>query len=148
MIFDYFYTQYLFSAATVLGISSLLDSRERQSDHEQFEVAADLLSRLLDSGNFVAAEAHKHITALIDLMMTRKAGIMKGATTAAVASMDNSTINVSYVAQRSSAPEVMTAGMALCDPLLQDLLDQPLPDLQFIDSSMYLDELVGFPGQV
>ncbi|KAH1451581.1 hypothetical protein KXX16_003635 [Aspergillus fumigatus] len=146
MVFDYFYTQYLFSAATVLGISSLLDSREPQRDDEQFEVAVDLLSRLLDSGNFVAAEAHKHIAAAIDLMTARRASAMNRATTAAVPSMVNTTSDGSDVEQVSSVPEVMTAGMALCDPVLQDLLDQPLPDLQFIDSSMNLDELVVFPG--
>lgn len=38
----------------------------------------------------------------------------------------------------------MTAGTALSRPLLQELLDQPLPDLEFIDPSMYLDEQQGF----
>ncbi|KAF3397789.1 hypothetical protein F1880_005622 [Penicillium rolfsii] len=148
MVFDYFYTQYLFSAATVLGISSLLDGRENQSDEEQFEVAVDLLSRLQDCGSFVAAEFHKHITAMIDMMTMRKSGAMDGATALALASTDNTTIDLNDVEQSSSMPEFMTAGMALNDPLLQDLLDQPLPDLQFIDSSMYLDELESFAGQI
>ena len=44
----------------------------------------------------------------------------------------------------SAVGDFMTAGTALSEPFLQELLDQPLPDLQFIDSSMYLDEQQGF----
>jgi hypothetical protein len=43
MVFNYFYTQYLFSAAIVLGISTLLDSKEWQSDEEQFKVVTGFL---------------------------------------------------------------------------------------------------------
>jgi hypothetical protein len=73
MVFDYFYTHYLFSAATVLGMSSLLDNRERQTDEEEFKVAVDLLSRLQDNGNFVAAESSKHMAAIINLIKIRRA---------------------------------------------------------------------------
>ncbi|KAF5604817.1 positive activator of transcription [Fusarium pseudocircinatum] len=49
--FDYFYTQYLFSSATVLAISSLIDGKECRSDKEQFESAAQFLHQLKENDN-------------------------------------------------------------------------------------------------
>ena len=149
MIFDYFYTQYLFSAATVLGISTLLDSKEHQSDEEQFKVATDFLLQLWNSGNYAAVKFYQHIEAVLNLMETTKArlgvrdwtatGIPQDSTDMArlnrITSLDEKAYGVG---------DFMTAGTALSDPFLQELLDQPLPDLQFIDSSMYLDEQQGF----
>ena len=148
MIFDYFYTQYLFSAATVLGISTLLDSKERQSDEEQFEVATDFLLQLRNSGNYAAVEFYQHIEAALNLMETAKSrlgvrdwpatGIPQDSTDMArlnrITSLDETAYGVG---------DFMTAGTALSEPFLQELLDQPLPDLQFIDSSMYLDDQQG-----
>ena len=148
MIFDYFYTQYLFSAATVLGISTLLDSKERQSDEEQFEVATDFLLQLRNSGNYAAVEFYQHIEAALNLMETAKGrlgvhdwtatGIPQDSTDMArlnrITSLDETAYGVG---------DFMTAGTALSEPFLQELLDQPLPDLQFIDSSMYLDDQQG-----
>ncbi len=148
MIFDYFYTQYLFSSATVLGVSTLLDSKERQSDEEQFEVAAGFLQQLRDSGNYAAAEFYQHLEAAIALMDTTKArlGVLEGAAAAIrQESMAGPGFNPSALEGASSTvTDFMTAGTALSEPLLQELLDQPLTDLQFIDSSMYLDDQQGF----
>lgn len=149
MIFDYFYTQYLFSAATVLGISTLLDSKERQSDEEQFEVATDFLLQLRNSGNYAAAEFYQHIEAALSLMETTKACLGVNDSTATGIPQDSADIaslsrSTGLEETASAVGDFMTAGTALSEPFLQELLDQPLPDLQFIDSSMYLDEQQGF----
>lgn len=148
MIFDYFYTQYLFSSATILGLSTLLDSKERQSDEEQFEVAAGFLQQLRDSGNYAAAEFYQHLEAATALMDTTKArlGVHEGT----AAAIDQNPLTASglspsaFQGGSSMVTDFMTAGTALSEPLLQELLDQPLTDLEFIDSSMYLDDQQGF----
>ncbi|KUL88783.1 hypothetical protein ZTR_03522 [Talaromyces verruculosus] len=147
MIFDYFYTQYLFSATTILGISTLLDTKERQSDEEQFEVATGFLLQLRNSGNYAAAEFYQHIEAALNLIETTKARLgVHDRTTIAITqdSNDIASLNRSSLEETASAiGDLMTAGTALSEPFLQELLDQPLPDLQFIDSSIYLGEQQG-----
>ncbi|KAL5046503.1 hypothetical protein BDW71DRAFT_197453 [Aspergillus fruticulosus] len=96
MVLDFFYAQYIFSAAIVLTISTLLHGKDRQSDEEQFEVA--------------------HIEAITDLPRSTKMRL-----------------GVQH-----------DTGTAHFDPPLQELLERPPPDLEFIDSSLCLDEQQGF----
>ncbi|RDW64552.1 Zn(II)2Cys6 transcription factor [Aspergillus mulundensis] len=146
MVFDFFYTQYLFSAATILAISSLLPGKERQSDEEQFEVAVSFLSQLRDSGNYAAAEFYKHIEAVTELLVLTKARLCDAGNGNAATPHDSaygSAMDTGPTELPSISSE-MSAGTALFDPLLQELLEQPTLDLEFIDSSMYLDEQQGF----
>ncbi|KAG8356141.1 hypothetical protein FVEN_g6006 [Fusarium venenatum] len=129
--FDYFYTQYLFAAATVLAISSLIDGKESRSDKEQFESAAQFLAQLKENGNFAAEEFCRHIDAMKVCMVTRQGQF---APDAVIQQFDG--IDVGGF----SNP---TAGMALSEPSLQELLSQPVLDLQFIDASMYQDGAQG-----
>ncbi|KAL4792174.1 fungal-specific transcription factor domain-containing protein [Aspergillus venezuelensis] len=145
MMFDFFYTQYLFSATTVLGISSLLDSNERQSDEEQFEVAVSLLMQLRENGNYAAVEFHKHIEAAATMMRAMKARLAGESPLTLdqdVGISANLATNNAH-GETASLQDSMTAGAALSEPFLQELLDQPLSDLQFIDASMFLDEQQG-----
>ncbi|KAG9500511.1 hypothetical protein J7337_008991 [Fusarium musae] len=127
--FDYFYTQYLFSSATVLAISSLIDGKECRSDKEQFESAAQFLHQLKENGNFAAEEFCRHVDAMKVCMRALEA--RRG----------------QYVVQDTGllGLDVLnpTAGMALSEPSLQELLSQPVLDLQFIDASMYHDGAQG-----
>ncbi|KAL6230654.1 hypothetical protein BDW75DRAFT_60136 [Aspergillus navahoensis] len=147
MVFDFFYTQYLFSASTILAISTLLHGKDCQSDEEQFEVAVSFLLQLRDNGNYAAAEFHKHIEAISELLRSTKMrlGIQSGDGTAAAPqdSTYNSGVDTAITELPSTFTD-MTTGTVLFDPLLQELLEQPAPDLEFIDSSMYLDEQQGF----
>ncbi|KAL4811618.1 fungal-specific transcription factor domain-containing protein [Aspergillus spinulosporus] len=147
MVFDFFYTQYLFSAATILAISTLIYGKDRRSDEEQFEVAVSFLLQLRDNGNYAAAEFHRHIEGIIDLMHSTKIrlGIQSGDGNAATPqdSGHNSAVDAAITELPSTFTD-MTTGTALFDPFLQGLLGQPPPDLEFIDSSMYLDEQQGF----
>ncbi|KAK1978299.1 fungal-specific transcription factor domain-containing protein [Colletotrichum cereale] len=144
--FDYFFTQYLFSAATVLAVSSLLDGKESHNDREQFEEAAQFLSQLKDNGNYAAEEFCQHIDAMKRTMaaaQARRGGYAaEGDTAAAMPSAapaftDAVTLGQSFQAQNT------TAGMALNEPSLQELLAQPVLDLQFIDASIYNDGAQG-----
>ncbi|KAJ0278530.1 hypothetical protein COL940_007250 [Colletotrichum noveboracense] len=144
--FDYFYTQYLFSASTILAISSLLNGKESQNDREQFEEAAQFLSQLRDNGNFAAGEFCQHIDAMKAMMaaaharrggysVTGDASTLLGDATATFGDAMN-------IAQPFTAQNT-TAGMALAEPSLQELLAQPILDLQFIDASIYNDGAQG-----
>lgn len=145
MTFDFFYTQYLFSAATVLGISTLLDSKERQSDEEQFEVAASLFPQLRDCGNYAAAEFYQHIEAATVLMQKSVHHLYDHIGDFPTSQNSTNTGNThDFEGPSFTLRGSMTAGTALSEPLLHELLDQPLPDLQFIDSSISLDERRGF----
>ncbi|KAK7409283.1 hypothetical protein QQX98_008523 [Neonectria punicea] len=62
--FDYFNTQYLFSAATILAISSLVGGPQGSKDREDFDFAGQLLEKLRDSGSFAALEFCRHIEAM------------------------------------------------------------------------------------
>ncbi|KAM0490622.1 hypothetical protein ACHAP8_011392 [Fusarium lateritium] len=129
--FDYFYTQYLFAAATVLAISSLIDGKESRSDKEQFESAAQFLAQLKENGNFAAEEFCRHIDAMKVCMATRQGQFAPDAVIQQFEGIDVGGF---------SNP---TAGMALSEPSLQELLSQPVLDLQFIDASMYQDGAQG-----
>ncbi|KAM0127328.1 hypothetical protein ACHAP3_008896 [Botrytis cinerea] len=59
--FNYSFTQYLFSSAVVLAISSSIKSNDSQSDLERFQLATSLLDRLDQNGNFAAKEFCCHI---------------------------------------------------------------------------------------
>ncbi|KAL4972769.1 fungal-specific transcription factor domain-containing protein [Aspergillus desertorum] len=138
MVFDFFYTQYLFSAATVLAISTLLHGKDSRSDEEQFELAVGFLLQLRDNGNHAAAEFHKHIEAITELLRPTKIrlGVLSGED---AATSQGSTYNPGGDAAITQLPSIstdMTAGTALLDPFLQELLEQAPPDLEFIDSSM------------
>ncbi|KAF5025161.1 hypothetical protein F66182_2737 [Fusarium sp. NRRL 66182] len=132
--FDYFYTQYLFTAATILAISSLIDSKECRSDKEQFESAAQFLAQLKENGNFSAEEFCRHIDATkvcMSAIQTRRGqfAIPDGS----LLQLDGMDVGPALTGTNP------TAGMALSEPSLQEILSQPVLDLQFIDASMYHD---------
>lgn len=130
--FDYFYTQYLFAAATVLAISSLIDGKECRSDREQFESAAQFLAQIKENGNFAAEEFCRHVDAMKVCMTAVEA--RRGHFAVPDAGMMH--LEGLDVGAAFTNP---TAGMALSEPSLQELLSQPVLDLQFIDASMYHD---------
>ncbi|KAI8167861.1 putative transcriptional regulatory protein [Colletotrichum sp. SAR 10_70] len=108
----------------------------------QFEEAAQFLSQLRDNGNFAAGEFCQHIDAMKAMMaaaharrggysVTGDASTLLGDATATFGDAMN-------IAQPFTAQNT-TAGMALAEPSLQELLAQPILDLQFIDASIYND---------
>ncbi|KAL9487798.1 hypothetical protein ACSS6W_000075 [Trichoderma asperelloides] len=139
MMFDYFHTQYLFTAATVLAISSLLDDKSGQADRECFETALQFLSQLKDGGNFVAAEFKQHadaMTALFSSVETKMHGQRAHGS-------PEQLIDCVSVRRRdfdsTTATGDITADIVLSEPFFHDLLAQPMPDLEFINASLSLD---------
>ncbi|KKY26037.1 putative fungal specific transcription factor [Diplodia seriata] len=134
--FGYFDTQYLFSAATILAISSFLNSKDAQSDGDHFETAAQFLGQLMQNGNFAAKEFCQHIDAMRRIMQEARGTEPYGA--------DPSAAQASAAAGAVQGEEfqytpgsMVTAGMALAEPSLQEFLSQPDIDLRFIDTSIY-----------
>jgi proline utilization trans-activator len=62
--FDYFSMQFLFSAATILALSTLLQSTGWAKDREDFLLACSFLQQLERSGNFGAKEFCTHTDAI------------------------------------------------------------------------------------
>ncbi|CCF35893.1 fungal specific transcription factor [Colletotrichum higginsianum] len=141
--FDYFYTQYLFSALTILAASSMLDGPESRSDREAFEESAKFLSQLGDAGNFAAQEYCHHVDVMraeIERFYAKRMGLPE----ASRAPGPMTGIEAAPVSSQSgqALPARTTAGMALTEPSLEELLAQPVLDLQFLEASFY-DDLQG-----
>ncbi|KAK1994954.1 fungal-specific transcription factor domain-containing protein [Colletotrichum falcatum] len=150
--FDYFYTQYLFSALTILAASSLLDDDGAggAGDREAFEESARFLSQLGDAGNFAAQEYCHHADVLraeIERFRAKKRTGPPGLGAAGDDPGPRAGFGPgSEVSPRAAAgptsPARATAGMALTEPSLEELLAQPVLDLQFLEASFY-DDLQG-----
>lgn len=136
-IFDYFHTQYLFSAATILAVSALSDTRFESSDADDFETACQILSQLAQSGNFGAREFCLHIDAM-------KHSIGTSRLTARDSQFSTPTpSSIPLSTQQTFDPfmsQAMTTGMALAEPTLQQLLAQPDSGFQS-NNSADLDEI-------
>ncbi|KAI8265809.1 putative transcriptional regulatory protein [Colletotrichum sp. SAR11_239] len=136
------FNQYLFSASTILAISSLLNGKESQNDREQFEEAAQFLSQLRDNGNFAAGEFCQHIDAMKAMMAAahaRRGGYSVAGDTSTLLGDATATFGDAMNIAQPFTAQNTTAGMALAEPSLQELLAQPILDLQFIDASIYND---------
>jgi hypothetical protein len=133
-LYDYFNTQYLFSASTILAISSLLGSTQSASDSDCFINAAELLEQLDQGGNFAAKEYGKHLV-VMKLSVAKAHAREGGQTGSEVAPIEASTaIQDSTFAYPGS---IMTAGMALAEPSLQELLAEPNLNLQLFDTPVF-----------
>lgn len=113
-IFDYFYTQYLFSAATNLALSSLLGSAQSQSDSDNFNTAVDIIRQLSRMGNFAAKEFLEHLDAMEDSMQKVRQNVLNLSLAPQLVMSDAAPLPL-YV-------PMMTAGMALAEPSLQEFL--------------------------
>lgn len=142
-IFDYTYTQYLFSSATVLAVSSFSIGRNDENDQDSFETAKQFLEQLRRNGNFAAREYCQHIEAIIFAMATFRSKYDPGG--ASRAGLPNlflgNSMPLQAIGAESSTPSngfqpTMTAEMALAEPSLQDFLSQGDLDLSFLDTHM------------
>lgn len=106
LTFDYFHVQFLFSSATILLISALLQGAGWASDREDFLLACSFLHQLEQNGNMAAKEFSAHVDAL-------KSMILEDA-----------------VAEDAAVGHPVVAE----NPPLQDFLDFPEIDLDFMES--------------
>jgi proline utilization trans-activator len=135
--FDYFYTQYLFSVAFILAISSLLDERDYRNDADSFETAVQFLEQLGQNGNLAAKEFCWHIDSFkLGMEELRTSNQESSAQPAQWSGRSHDETGLF-----SEAGKRVTTEIALAEPSLQEFLAQPDFDLQFIDTSMYYEGL-------
>ena len=146
--FDYFSTQYLFSAATILAVSALLGGPRSLKDEEDFEQATQLLTDLDKSGSFAAKEYSQHIAAMkADISALPSRGQQRPDESRDIQQGPDIEVSgepgIAYqLADLSYSGSLMTAEMALAEPSVQAFLSQTDPSLQHMDLSM-LDSGLG-----
>ncbi|KAJ8117867.1 hypothetical protein OPT61_g1032 [Boeremia exigua] len=124
------FNQYLFSASTNLALSSLLGSAQSQSDRDNFNTAADIIRQLNQSGNFAAQEFCAHLDAMEESM--EKA--------CSTSSMQSLAPRVPIAGNENIVPlatHMMTAGMALAEPSLQEFLAETDLAISGIDNPSF-----------
>ncbi|KAI5918470.1 fungal-specific transcription factor domain-containing protein [Camillea tinctor] len=145
-IFDYTYTQYLFSSAIILAISSLSIGKTDQEDKDGFDSAYQYLDQMRRIGNFAAIEFCRHLEAV---RLGMAGFLSKNGKEGASPEGDaiEKLLTTSAYPSRLLPAEIMTphhaglqptmtAEMALAEPLLQDFLTQADLDLNFLDTQM------------
>ncbi|KAI1486760.1 fungal-specific transcription factor domain-containing protein [Biscogniauxia mediterranea] len=145
-IFDYTYTQYLFSSAIVLAISSLSIGKADQEDKDGFDSSCQYLDQLRRVGNFAATEFCRHLEAVRLDMAAFLSKNGKGEESPEGSTVANLLSTSTYPSQfiptdaitahHGGLQPTMTAEMALAEPLLQDFLTQADLDLNFLDTQM------------
>ncbi len=111
--------QFLFSSATILVLSALLQNSGWAGDREDFLLAGSFLQQLERNGNFGAKEFCTHIEAL-------KVTLHENIDTA------NGPDPAGPVLPGTS--NVLTPSVPLPNPPLQDFLNHPVIDLDFMDT--------------
>ncbi|VBB86200.1 Putative protein of unknown function [Podospora comata] len=145
-------TQSLFSALTVLAVSSLLDHEDSASDRECFEDAAQLMSQLKDSGNFPAREYYRHVKLMMETIKKTEEknsrADMAGPSNDVNAYMGHGApghFGVPHVEDRDQMPDMggleVTAVVALAEPSLEEFLMQPAMGMQFLEDPSSSDLL-------
>ncbi|KAF2089029.1 hypothetical protein K490DRAFT_37986, partial [Saccharata proteae CBS 121410] len=145
--FDYFKAHYLFTAAIILAISSLMKGKDSQNDGDYFETAAQFLDQLDQNGNFGAKDICPHMEAMRDILKSnpcRNERASSDSFTAnppiPVSALPNAMQDVGFFYSPGS---MVTAGMALAEPSLQEFLAQPNLDLDLGETPLYDDALQG-----
>ncbi|EME43638.1 hypothetical protein DOTSEDRAFT_72863 [Dothistroma septosporum NZE10] len=131
--FDYFSTQYIFASATILALSCLLQSPGWTNDSEEFLLAVQFLQELDRNGNYAAKEYYTHIEALkvvvTDAINERTQGSSSTDTTTTFGGLSGSQV----VAVPDYTTPTASDG-SLQYPPLQDFLNQPAIDLDFMET--------------
>lgn len=147
-IFDYTYTQYFFSAATILAISSLSIGSTDDADRDNFDSACRFLEQLKRNGNFAANEFCQHLSAMkLSIAEFRSVNhtMLDGIAASAVSSQHQLVPHAEFMTPGTmcsmGSQPTMTAEMALAEPSLQDFLSQPEFDVDFLDNQIQGDQL-------
>ncbi|KAI1082268.1 fungal-specific transcription factor domain-containing protein [Whalleya microplaca] len=147
LIFDYTYAQYLFSAATILAVSSLSIGKNEQDDKDGFETANQFLEQMKENGTFAAREFCRHFDHIRYSIATflannnGRGGVSPTDTGLPFLPLTNAMPLPLVSADSVATPPygfqpTMTAEMALAEPSLQDFLTQADLDLGFLDTQM------------
>lgn len=146
LTFDYFDTLYLFSVATILAVSSLLNSSGSSKDRDDFELSLQLLTELKDNGNCAAVEFSRHLESM-KTCINRIEGSAQFSNGSSINAVDIRVAGLGDIGMgypSGNTPYNMTAGMALAEPSMQAFLAQTDPNFQQMDLSIIQHELDGF----
>lgn len=129
--FDYFNTHHLFSAATVLAISSLIGGSGSSKDHDDFEFAGELIDKLRGSGSFAAMEFHRHFEELKSDIRSFWSGLPSTDMENTESNPANTAAYPGHLEPVLQTEQFMTSGMALAEPSVEAFLqnEQCLPPL-------------------
>ncbi len=120
----------MFSVTTNLAVSSLLGSAQSQIDKDNFNTAAYMLRQLMQSGNFVATEFCAHLDAMEESMER----------VCHTSSLQSLAPRLSMAGDEAISPlttSMMTAGMALAEPSLQEFLAETDLAMSDIDNPSF-----------
>jgi len=147
-IFGYFNVQYLFSAAMVMLMSSLISSENATSDMEAFETAAQILRCMSGDGNLAASEFSRNLDEIkvsLEIYKSRREGngdeearlgITDSTLSLTAENGDSSTTFGSGLnASMRNAPGGFTTEMAFLEPTMQSFLAQSDFDLGLLNPS-------------
>lgn len=144
--FDYSDTLYLFSVATILAVSTILNVPGSSKDRDDFELSTQLLMELKDSGNCAAVEFYRHLESM-KLCMNKIDESLQGSNAGGVGGIGITVPNLGDISMNYTSggtPYHMTAGMALAEPSMQAFLAQTDPNFQQMDPSLLQHEFDGF----
>ncbi|KAF5008132.1 hypothetical protein FDECE_5568 [Fusarium decemcellulare] len=137
--FDYFNTQLLFSAATVLAISSLVSGADSTKDREDFDFAGQLLEKLRDLGSFAAMEYCHHVEAMKADIQDRSWGsVQLPGQNEAESEVVSASDELGQLEAANQPGQFMTSGMALAEPSMEAFLqgEQSLAQVDvFLDNA-------------
>ena len=128
--FDYFRTQYLFSATTILAVSSLIDD-PTQTKKQDFILGSQLLDDLKNYGSYPASEFCRHTQAMLEAidsfeLARERRNNQQGGNEEAVISDD----------QRASpqhTAQCLTAGLAFPETLFDAVFEPDVTDMMSMD---------------
>ena len=120
----------------------MLKGNDNHTDGEDFDIGTELLGELKQSGNFAAIEFCRHVDAIQHSQgrFHRKVGN----TAVDERSLGTGPSRTAIPTNNFNSTTLMTAGMALTEPILQEFLAQPDLDLSFMDTEGLQDNF--FPG--
>lgn len=132
--FDCFFTQHLFSSLTILAISSLLDGVGSRHDRDSYEEASHLLGQLKNAGNMVAQEYSRHVETMETTMQARMKVNPQSQSDAAAG--PTTQVLDSEIGRNFADGVLPTTDVPWPEPSLQELLSQPVLDLQFLEAAV------------
>lgn len=129
----FFYTQYLFSASTVLGIAALIGKERLQQDLESLEVTSKLLTELQAGGNFAAQEYSPHIDRIIATIIS----LCQSRLTPPGEPVDSTTTRDAVLAPASDVSAAENLAFGNTENPLQNFLSDPTLEWGLLDSLEY-----------
>lgn len=125
---DYFHMQFLFSSGTILALSALLQNSGSANDREDFLLSCSFLQQLERNGSYGAKEFCAHADVL-------KAALQENLDTISASEIVSGPVGDAMSLAGATYPNGHSTPQAsLPNPPLQDFLNNPEIDLDFMDT--------------